>query len=178
MGGNFAGFTIFAGKPGGDVYIDGAVGVSCANSHKYMQETMLTSRPEPAHRLRAGGLTLLCMLAALATCWLSPNRAQASCGDYVVVVNPSADYARNRPLEHPAQSGTPACPCQGPQCRSSDPTPLAPPSVSTTPGYEAAVLSEGSCSQILVSGFSNLDNWSILSEAYLLIPDPPPRSLS
>jgi hypothetical protein len=94
------------------------------------------------------------------------------------VVNPSAEYLRNRPIEHPMQSANPACPCQGPQCRSSDSTPPMPVPAQITPEYGVMLVGRGALGNITLFGDSHLDDWSIQSEAHLLSPDPPPRSLS
>src|SRR4051812_18071126 len=76
-----------------------------------------------------------CALAVLAAWCFCPNRAQAECGHYVVVVNPSAEYLRNRPIEYPVQSSNPTCPCQGPQCRAGDSAPATPVPAQLTPDF-------------------------------------------
>jgi hypothetical protein len=121
---------------------------------------------------------LFCAIAILAAWCLFPTRAQANCGHYVVVVNPSAEYLRNRPIEHPMQSGNPACPCHGPQCRASDSTPAMPVPAQITPDYGMMLVANGEASASALFGSANCDDWSIVSEAYHLLPDPPPRSRS
>src|ERR1051325_10218527 len=93
------------------------------------------SRAQAVLRHRAGWRQFVCALVILATWCLSPTRAQADCGHYVVVMNPSTEYLRNRPIEHPVQSDNPACPCHGPQCRASDSVPAMPVTAQITPDY-------------------------------------------
>src|SRR5436305_3513943 len=90
-----------------------------------------------------GWRLFLCAVALIAAFWFTPNRAQASCGDYVVVVNPTAEYLRNRAMQHVSQPMSPSCPCQGPQCRKSDSTPPMPVSAQVTPEFGAVICTDG-----------------------------------
>jgi hypothetical protein len=70
---------------------------------------------------------LLLVVGAL----LSPQQATAGCGDYVTVLNPTAE-SRSEPVVPPVTSGDPAKPpCSGPNCsrapeRHTPPVPPAP----------------------------------------------------
>lgn len=80
----------------------------------------------PIARL-AGGLLLIA--AAVAIC---PNRAEAACGDYVIILDGRAvtDHAM------PGPSGgeqLPKAPCHGPGCSKLPNVPFAPVSVPSTP---------------------------------------------
>jgi hypothetical protein len=142
-----------------------------------MASTSLSARI-PLVRQRTGWRAFFCAIALMSAFWFCPNRAQASCGDYVVIVNPSAEYLRNRAMQHASQPMSPSCPCQGPLCRSSDSTPPMPVPAQITPEFGAVITQHGGLSIISLFGSSHLDDWSIRSEAHLLCPDPPPRSLS
>ena len=128
----------------------------------------------PARR-RTAWQQFICAIAILAAWCLCPTRAQASCGHYVVVVNPSAEYLRNKPIEAPMQS-TPACPCQGPQCRASDSIPAMPVPAQIAPEYGLMLLAHLQISAGELFDNAHPDDWAIQSEAHLLSPDPPPRS--
>jgi len=133
-------------------------------------------RSEPARERRAPWAALLCVVGFALTGWSS--EARASCGDYVVVINPSAEYLRNRPIGHPMQAADPTCPCQGPQCRRSDSSPPMPASAHVSPEYELEIFGGGELVEITLLGRSRLADCLMRSEAHLLIPDPPPRTLS
>ena len=137
------------------------------------------SKLRPIFARRPTGLrTFFCALAVIAAWCFSPTQADASCGSYVVVDNPSAEYLRNKPIEHSMPSTDPACPCQGPQCRASDRTPVMPVAAPVTPDYGLELLVEEDSAPRRNPGTSNLEDSRFESEAHLLCPDPPPRSLS
>jgi hypothetical protein len=129
---------------------------------------------DPARECRAPWAVLLCAAVLALTGW--SGEARASCGDYVVVVNPSAEYLRNRSIEHSMPVDR-SCPCQGPQCRSSDSSPPMPVGVQTPPEYAVELVGGGKPIEITLFGRSSVDDWLMPSEAHHLIPDPPPRNL-
>jgi hypothetical protein len=136
-----------------------------------------SSLRENIARHRTGWRGFICALALVTTWCICPSHAQADCGQYVIVLNPSAEYLRNRPIEQPMNEH-PACPCNGPQCRSSDQTPPMPAPAQITPDFGVLLSAQGEVTASTLLGNSSLDNWSINSEAHLLSVDPPPRTLS
>src|SRR5689334_9036530 len=86
-----------------------------------------------------GWRLFFCAVALMFAFCFTPNHAQASCGDYVVVVNPSAEYLRNRSMQHVSQPMSPSCPCHGPQCRKSDSTPPVSAPAQVTPEFGAVI---------------------------------------
>jgi len=132
---------------------------------------------QPALVRQRGWRRFFCALAILTAWCFCPTRAQADCGHYVVVVNPSAEYLRNRPIEYPVQSANPACPCQGPQCRASDSAPAMPVPAQLTPEFGMMLQVHSRVSAFELFENAPLDDWSIQSEAHHLSLDPPPRSI-
>lgn len=138
-----------------------------------MQNTLPAAmRTDGARVQRVPWAAVLCAAVFVLTGW--SQSAIASCGSYVVVVNPSAEYLRNRPIEHAMPE--PSCPCQGPQCRQSDSTPAMPVSVQAAPEYGLEIFGDGAQAAIPQVGISIIDDVVMHSEGYLLIPDPPPRT--
>jgi len=134
-----------------------------------------THQVESLARWRASWQRLACVVAVLAAWCLCPTRADAHCGNYVVVINPSAEYLRNKPIEAPMQT-SPTCPCHGPQCRASDSAPAMPVPAQLTPDYGLMLLAHLQITAGELFEHVLPDDWSIQSEAHLLSPDPPPRS--
>jgi hypothetical protein len=80
-------------------------------------------------------LLLPAILVALGQGVLAPSRAQASCGDYVLVGGQTFSHSRaqsgttnirDSQLERVANVPSGPCPCSGPQCSQNPPRPIVP----------------------------------------------------
>jgi hypothetical protein len=120
---------------------------------------------------------ILCALGVIGACWSCPSKARASCAEYVVVGNPSDEYKQNIQHEREAldHAKDRSCPCNGPQCRSSDSNPVAPATAPTVAEDALAVLIVIDGGKIACVGISHLDESSIQCQGYVNSPDPPPR---
>src|SRR5258705_1468775 len=123
-----------------------------------------------------GWRMILCTLGVIGACWSCPSKARASCAEYVVVGNPSDEYKQNIQHEREAidHAKDRSCPCNGPQCRSSDSNPVPPATAPTVAEDALAGFIVVDWGKIVCFGILHLDESSIQFQGDCNSPHPPP----
>jgi hypothetical protein len=102
--------------------------------------------------------------------------AKASCAYYVVPAHPSSEMTAGRAAMKESHSPDAPCPCRGPECRANQPERSVPTVSHVNPAGESALLSGGWTESLDALHIATLFAPSYVSQAYVLLSDPPPRS--
>ena len=134
------------------------------------------SQELPAER-RAGSGRLAICIAFLLAGWLAcASTAQASCAYYVVPAHPSSEMSVSRQAMKDSHSQDIPCPCKGQECRANHSQGAVPAVPQVTSDNEMALSAVDGTEWLPSGGLSLIQDLSSPSEAYLLLPDPPPKT--
>ena len=134
------------------------------------------SQELPAER-RAGCGRLAICIAFLLAGWLAcASSAQASCAYYVVPAHPSSEMSVSRQTMKDSHSQDIPCPCKGQECRANHSQGAVPAVPQVTSDNEMALSAVDGTEWLPSGDLSLIQDLSSPSEAYLLLPDPPPKT--
>ena len=116
-------------------------------------------------------------IAFLFAGWLAcASSAQASCAYYVVPAHPSSEMSVSRQTMKDSHSQDIPCPCKGQECRANHSQGAVPAVPQVTSDNEMALSAVDGTEWLPSGDLSLIQDLSSPSEAYLLLPDPPPKT--